>query len=125
MHAIGIMQNYNELTQKLNFLSLMIEQYEGGLQAVGEGSEEAAKFQGMLDELNKAYSVYGDLVVKIGTNIDQFQGLEYKIAKLYYIDGFTLRKVAKKVGRTYGYIRRIHSDMMSKENELNEFLKAN
>lgn len=120
MHTIGIMQNYNELLQKLNFFSLMIEQYEAGLQAVGEGSEEAGMFKEKLDELNKAFLVYGDLVDSIGANIDQFQGLRYKIAKLHYIDRFTLKEVAKKVGKTYGHVRRIHSDMMKKEKEFND-----
>lgn len=62
-----------------------------------------------MSKLEERLKAYEEIEQEIRENIEKLQGLEYKIAKLRFIDGLTYQEIADKLGYSYGYIRNVVS----------------
>ncbi|EKH2150996.1 sigma-70 family RNA polymerase sigma factor [Staphylococcus pseudintermedius] len=51
---------------------------------------------------------------KIREVIDDFDGLEHKILKLKFIDGYKIAEIANQLGYSEQYIRNKHSELMKR-----------
>lgn len=71
---------------------------------------------GKLEDRLKAYQ---EIEQEIRENVEKLEGLEYKIAKLRFIDGMTYQEIADALGYTHDHIRRIASKSKKKEAALN------
>lgn len=77
-----------------------------GLDVAAERTDMLYERMGKLEERLVAYE---EIEKEIRENIEKLQGLEYKIAKLRFIDGLSYQEVADKLGYSYGYIRNVVS----------------
>jgi DNA-directed RNA polymerase specialized sigma24 family protein len=62
-----------------------------------------------MEKLEERLKAYLDIENEIRDNVENLEGLHYKIAKLRFIDGMTYQEIADKLGYSYGYIRKVVS----------------
>lgn len=62
-----------------------------------------------MEKLEERLEAYQEIEKEIRENVEKLKGLEYKIAKLRFIDGMTYQEIADKLGYSYGYIRKVVS----------------
>lgn len=91
----------NEL---LPFFSIGAEKY--GLDIA---SQRTDRLNDRIASLETKLEHYRVIEKEIRENVEKLEGLEYKIAKLRFIDGMTYQEIADKLGYSYGYIRRVVS----------------
>lgn len=66
-------------------------------------------------KLEKQIEFHEEIRQEILENINQLQGLPYRIARLRFIEGYSYQQVAEKLGYSYGYIRNV---MSKSDNEM-------
>lgn len=72
-------------------------------------SQRVDRLNGRITSLETKLKHYQAIEKEIRENIDKLEGLEYKIAKLRFIDSMTYQEVADNLGYSYGYIRKVVS----------------
>ncbi|MER2107445.1 MAG: sigma factor-like helix-turn-helix DNA-binding protein [Solibacillus sp.] len=77
-----------------------------GLDVASDRADFLYERMGKLEDRLKAYE---EIEQEISENIEKLQGLEYRIAKLRFIEGLSYQEIADKLGYSYGYIRRVVS----------------
>lgn len=88
----------------LPFFSIGAEKY--GLDIA---SQRTDRLNDRIALLETKLEHYQAIEKEIRENVEKLEGLEYKIAKLRFIDGMTYQEIADKLGYSYGYIRKVVS----------------
>ncbi|MFE3576884.1 sigma factor-like helix-turn-helix DNA-binding protein [Lysinibacillus sp. NPDC059133] len=123
-----IMKNYADLLRIIDIVKAEIEMLEvdkkywiGKNEHLPFSSIGAAKYgldvasqrtdrlNGRIASLEEKLEHYQAIEKEIRENVEKLEGLEYKIAKLRFIDGLTYQEIADKLGYSYGYIRKVVS----------------
>lgn len=68
-----------------------------------------------LDKLEERLKAYQEIEKEIRENVDKLEGLEYKVAKLRFIDGMTYQEIADELGYSHDHIRRVASKSNKKD----------
>ncbi|WP_418302328.1 sigma factor-like helix-turn-helix DNA-binding protein [Lysinibacillus fusiformis] len=132
------MKNYADLLRIIDILKAEIEMLEvdkeywlGKCEALPFFSIGADKYgldiaSQRTDRLNNRITLletklehYQAIEKEIRENVERLEGLEYKIAKLRFIDGMTYQEIADELGYTHDHVRRIASKSKKKEVFLN------
>lgn len=115
IEMLGVDKEYwlgkNEL---LPFFSTGAEKY--GLDIA---SQRTDRLNDRIASLEKKLKHYKTIEKEIRENVEKLEGLEYKIAKLRFIDGMTYQEIADELGYTHDHIRRVASKSKKKELVLN------
>jgi DNA-directed RNA polymerase specialized sigma subunit len=119
-----IMKNHVELLQKISFVKSMIYQFEDGLNQIGEGHEEAFRFQEKINEFKDLLTDYEEIRDVNIKNISELEGLDCRIAKMRYIDGSNYKQIAEKLGKSHDYIRTVASATNKREREFVQSITA-
>lgn len=133
-----IMKNYADLLRIIDIVKAEIEMLEvdkrywlgknelmpfvsTGARKYGldTASQRTDRLNDRIDSLEKKLEHYQAIEKEIRENVDKLEGLEYKIAKLRFIDGMTYQEIADKLGYTHDHIRRVASKSQKKEAVLN------
>ncbi|MER2190635.1 MAG: sigma factor-like helix-turn-helix DNA-binding protein [Solibacillus sp.] len=77
-----------------------------GLDVASDRADFLYERMGKLEDRLKAYE---EIEQEVRENIEKLQGLEYKIAKLRFIEGLSYQEIADKLGYSYGHIRNVVS----------------
>lgn len=72
-----------------------------------------------MEKVEARLKAYQEIEKEIRENVEKLDGLEYKIAKLRFIDGMTYQEIADQLGYTHDHIRRVASKSKKKEAALN------
>lgn len=72
-----------------------------------------------IEKVEARLKAYQEIEKEIRENVEKLEGLEYKIAKLRFIDGMTYQEIADQLGYTHDHIRRVASKSKKKEAALN------
>ncbi|WP_368634605.1 hypothetical protein [Lysinibacillus xylanilyticus] len=72
-------------------------------------SQQVDRLNGRITSLETKLEHYQAIEKEIRENIEKLEGLEYKIAKLRFIDGMTYQEIADELKYSYGYIRKVVS----------------
>lgn len=72
-------------------------------------SKRVDRLNGRITSLETKLEHYQAIEKEIRENIEKLEGLEYKIAKLRFIDGMTYQEIAEELKYSYGYIRKVVS----------------
>lgn len=64
--------------------------------------------------INERLSTLKDRQKQIIEVIDKFDGLEHKILKMRFIDGYKIAKIAEELGYSEQYIKNKHSELMKR-----------
>lgn len=128
-----IMKNYADLLRIIDIVKAEIEMLEvdkeywlgkyetpffsTGVRKYGLdiASQRADRLNDRIASLEMKLEHYEAIEKEIRENVEKLEGLEYKIAKLRFIDGMNYQEIAIKLGYTHDHIRRIASK--SKKNE--------
>lgn len=90
--------------EQLPFASIGADKY--GLDVA---SQRADRLNGRIASLETKLDHYQSVEKEIRENVEKLEGLEYKIAKLRFIDGMTYQEIADELGYTHDHIRRVAS----------------
>ncbi|OEC02124.1 hypothetical protein GY31_09245 [Lysinibacillus sphaericus] len=82
-------------------------------------SQRTDRLNGRIASLETKLEHYQAIEKEIRENVEKLEGLEYKIAKLRFIDGMTYQEIADELGYTHDHIRRVASKSKKKEVVLN------
>lgn len=82
-------------------------------------SQRTDRLNGRIASLEQKLEHYQAIEKEIRDNVEKLEGLEYKIAKLRFIDGMTYQEIADELGYTHDHIRRVASKSKKKEVALN------
>lgn len=123
-----MMKDYADLVRRINIIKGQLELVDNDLMYwLGENElaplwSEGARVYGLATaaersdrihkrkrELEKQLEFHEEIRQEIETNINALEGLEYKIARMRFIEGYSYQEVAKELGYSYGYIRRVVS----------------
>ena len=96
--------------EQLPFASIGADKY--GLDVA---SQRADRLNGRIASLETKLDHYQAVEKEIRENVEKLEGLEYKIAKLRFIDGMTYQEIADELGYTHDHIRRVASKSKKKE----------
>lgn len=126
--VIEIMKNYADLLHIIDIVKAEIEMLEidkeywigknGHLPfaSIGAGkygldiaSQQTDRLNGRIASLENKLEHYQMIEKEIRENMEKLEGLEYRIAKLRFIDGMTYQEIADFLGYSYGYIRKVVS----------------
>ncbi|MCS1382743.1 hypothetical protein NXZ75_11115 [Lysinibacillus sphaericus] len=99
--------------EQLPFASIGAEKY--GLDIA---SQRTDRLNDRIVSLEAKLDHYQAIEKEIRENVEKLEGLEYKIAKLRFIDGMTYQEIADELGYTHDHIRRVASKSKKKETEL-------
>lgn len=99
--------------EQLPFASIGADKY--GLDVA---SQRADRLNGRIASLETKLDHYQAVEKEIRENVEKLEGLEYKIAKLRFIDGMTYQEIADELGYTHDHIRRVASKSKKKEKVL-------
>lgn len=99
--------------EQLPFASIGADKY--GLDIA---SQRADRLNGRIASLETKLDHYQAVEKEIRENVEKLEGLEYKIAKLRFIDGMTYQEIADELGYTHDHIRRVASKSKKKEKVL-------
>ncbi len=99
--------------EQLPFASIGAEKY--GLDIA---SQRTDRLNDRIVSLETKLDHYQAIEKEIRENVEKLEGLEYKIAKLRFIDGMTYQEIADELGYTHDHIRRVASKSKKKETEL-------
>lgn len=135
---MDIMKNYADLLRIIDIVKAEIEMLEvdkeywiGKNEQLPFSSIGAAKYgldiasqrtdrlNGRIASLEQKLEHYQAIEKEIRDNVEKLEGLEYKIAKLRFIDGMTYQEIADELGYTHDHIRRVASKSRKKEAALN------
>lgn len=94
----------------LPFFSIGAEKY--GLDIA---SQRTDRLNDRIASLEIKLEHYQAIEKEIRENVEKLEGLEYKIAKLRFIDGMTYQEIADELGYTHDHIRRVASKSNKKE----------
>ena len=72
-------------------------------------SQRTDRLNGRIASLEEKLEHYQAIEKEIRENVEKLEGLEYKIAKLRFIDGMTYQEIADELDYNHDYIRRIAS----------------
>lgn len=72
-------------------------------------SQRTDRLNGRIASLEDKLEHYQMIEKEIRENVEKLEGLEYRIAKLRYINGMTYREIADELKYSYGYIRKLVS----------------
>ncbi|MDE0582224.1 hypothetical protein ON064_04080 [Planococcus sp. A6] len=120
-----MMKDYTDLVRIISILKNRIELVDNDLMYwLGENEDhplwsEGARVYGLdtaaqrsdrihsrKKELEKQLEFYEEIRDEIETNINALEGINYKIAKLRFIQGYSYREIAEILGYSYSYIRK-------------------
>ncbi|WP_107951356.1 sigma factor-like helix-turn-helix DNA-binding protein [Lysinibacillus parviboronicapiens] len=129
-----IMKNYADLLRIIDIVKAEIEMLEvdkeywiGKDEHLPFFSTGARKYgldiaSQRTDRLNKRIASletklehYQAIEKEIRENVEKLEGLEYRIAKLRFIDGMTYQEIADELGYSHDHIRRVASKSKKKE----------
>ncbi|MGE7915321.1 sigma factor-like helix-turn-helix DNA-binding protein [Lysinibacillus xylanilyticus] len=96
--------------EQLPFASIGADKY--GLDIA---SQRTDRLNGRISSLETKLEHYQAIEKEIRENVEKLEGLEYKIAKLRFIDGMTYQEIADELGYTHDHIRRVASKSKKKE----------
>lgn len=96
--------------EQLPFASIGAEKY--GLDVA---SQRTDRLNGRISSLETKLEHYQAIEKEIRENVEKLEGLEYKIAKLRFIDGMTYQEIADELGYTHDHIRRVASKSRKRE----------
>ncbi|MEY9980459.1 sigma factor-like helix-turn-helix DNA-binding protein [Lysinibacillus sp. RC79] len=96
--------------EHLPFFSVGADKY--GLDVA---SQRTDRLNGRIASLEEKLEHYQAIEKEIRENVEKLEGLEYKIAKLRFIDGMTYQEIADQLGYTHDHIRRVASKSKKKE----------
>ncbi len=96
--------------EQLPFASIGADKY--GLDVA---SQRADRLNGRIASLETKLDHYQAVEKEIRENVEKLEGLEYKIAKLRFIDGMTYQEIADELGYTHDHIRRVASKSKKKD----------
>jgi len=68
-----------------------------------------------MEKLEGRLNAYQEIEKEIRENVDKLEGLEYKVAKLRFIDGMTYQEIADELGYSHDHIRRVASKSNKKD----------
>jgi DNA-directed RNA polymerase specialized sigma subunit len=83
-------------------------------------SEKKIKY---LNRLKERLELLEEAKKKIDAAMNQFEGLDYKVAKMRYLDGMTLKQIASELGFSYAYIREVMSKLRKQQNQQTTYNK--
>ena len=78
-------------------------------------SQRTDRLNDRITSLENKLEHYNAIEKEIRENVEKLEGLEYKIAKLRFIDGMTYQDIADELGYTHDHIRRVASKSKKKE----------
>ncbi|MEY2356032.1 hypothetical protein [Lysinibacillus capsici] len=121
-----IMKNYADLVRLIDILKTEIEMLEKDnkfwfgksehLPLWSEGShrygldvssERSDRLNKRINQLQERLEYYVVIEGENRGNIEQLEGLPYKIAKLRFIDGHSYKEIADILGYSYSHIRKV------------------
>ncbi|AJD92040.1 hypothetical protein JMA_27230 [Jeotgalibacillus malaysiensis] len=123
-----IIENYADLLRKIDIIKAQIEMFEVDIHYwFGKGSipfsSPGAEKHGMdaaarntdraverLKYLESMLEFYSEIKEEIEHNVNSLEGLEYKIAKMRFIDNMTYKEIAKKLGYSHSHVRNLMSE---------------
>lgn len=88
--------------EQLPFASIGAEKY--GLDVA---SQRTDRLNGRILSLETKLEHYQAIEKEIRENVEKLEGLEYRVAKLRFIDGMTYQEIADELGYTHDHIRRV------------------
>lgn len=94
----------------LPFFSIGAEKY--GLDIA---SQRTDRLNDRIASLETKLEHYQAIEKEVRENVEKLEGLEYKIAKLRFIDGMTYQEIAEELGYSHDHIRRVASRSKKKE----------
>lgn len=128
-----IMKNHADLLREIDIMKLQIKGYELDLLywngnkpnrvLIGPGAVKYgyATASERVDEINKKLNSLRDLLAPMEAlvketqkMIDSFEGLEFQIAKMRYLDGKSYRDISIELGYSYSHITNTVNNMKSK-----------
>ncbi len=127
------MKNHADLLREIDIMKLQIKGYELDLLywngnkpnrvLIGPGAVKYgyATASERVDEINKKLNSLRDLLAPMEAlvketqkMIDSFEGLEFQIAKMRYLDGKSYRDISIELGYSYSHITNTVNNMKSK-----------
>lgn len=96
--------------EQLPFASIGAEKY--GLDVA---SQRTDRLNGRISSLETKLEHYQAIEKEIRENVEKLEGLEYRVAKLRFIDGMTYQEIADELGYTHDHIRRVASKSSKKD----------
>lgn len=125
-----IMQNHADLLREIDIIENQIEQLElsarywtgdsNVLVLAGKGAHKyglgvaAESADRIHKKINNLQGMLEKYIMIRDTNerrINGFQGLQYKIAKLRYVNGMSYKEIADELGYSYSHIRNVASEL--------------
>lgn len=121
-----MMKDYADLVRIISILKNRIELVDNDLMYwLGENEDhplwsEGARVYGLdtaaqrsdrihkrRDDLEKQLEFYEEIRQEIETKVNELEGIQYRIAKLRFIEGYNYREIAEKLGYSYSYVRNV------------------
>lgn len=122
-----IINNYVDLCRKIDIIETQLLQVDidlkywfgkGELPFTGTGADDfgviasIGNIQDLHDKkhrLQKMLDFYLDIKKETEDKVNQLEGLEYKIARMKYMENKSYKQIADDLGMSYGYIRNVAS----------------
>lgn len=122
-HLFNWLKVYQELEQDIAYLDYNLDKTKaefkrwisGDLREVRLTAEsEGAKVEGRIEAIEYELAHKMNDMYKLKKLINNFKGLEHKIAYLKYVEGMTLEKIAEELNYSSQYIYNKHAAMREK-----------
>ncbi|MHC5373619.1 sigma factor-like helix-turn-helix DNA-binding protein [Enterococcus sp. LJL120] len=118
------LNGYQKLEQEIYYLDWELETYKSELKRwcnpedLGRYSltkeSKASKLEDIIADHEKRLADKMNQIYDLRTLIYSFKGLDQHILRMKYIEGLTLKEIAKELNHNYGYIRNKHRDILKK-----------
>ena len=124
-----IMKNHADLIREIEIIKEQIEQLEISVKYwlgdseilvfTGEGagkyglsiaSESVDRIHKKINALQTMLAGFELIRDKNEHRINQLQGLDYKIAKLRFVNGYSYKEISEKLGYSYSHIRNVAAE---------------
>lgn len=116
------LNGYQKLEQEIYYLDWELETYKAELERwcdpddLGRYSltkdSKASKLEEVIEDHEKRLAYKMNQIYDLRNLIYNFKGLDQHILRMKYIEGLTLKEIAKELNHGYYYIRRRHAAIL-------------
>lgn len=128
MNAVQILERCRQASQDRESIEQRIQRYRDGAMSISKygvsagghgagGGDKLAEIASQIDEAERARDQrdreYAAEVAAACTLLDKLPDMESRVLHLFYVQGYTLNMIAKRVPVSYGYARKLKADGMA------------
>lgn len=115
------LKDYQRLEEELIYLEFNLEQSERELKRWVEGDLShvrlerdslGANLEDVIEKIREDIHIKRDQKTKLIKLVSTFKGLDHKILRLKYVNGYTLEEIAEELSYSSSHIKKKHAELV-------------